>query len=62
MKNNFVVLGIGNSGTLFPLSTSKHQSRAIGYANMCNRETSVKKCSDLEVIEYMESFYVLNLD
>lgn len=62
MKNNFVVLGIGNSGTLFPLATSKHQSIAIGYAYMCKGETSIKTCSDVELLTYMKSFYVLNLD
>lgn len=62
MKNNFVVLGIGESGVLFPLATSKSHGKAIGYANICNRDTSVKRCSDVEVLKYMESFYVLNLD
>jgi hypothetical protein len=62
MKDNFVVLGIGNSGRKFPLATSKNQSRAIGYANMCKSETSIKPCSDVEVLKYMESFYILNLD
>lgn len=62
MKKNFVVMAIGNSGTLFPLATSKSQSSAVGYANMCNRETFVKRCTDVEVLRFMESFYVLNLD
>lgn len=59
---NFVVLGIGNSGNQFPLAVSKHECRAIGYANMLNRDTSIKKCSEIEVLKYMETFYVLNLD
>ena len=62
MKNNFVVLGIGNSGRRFPLAISKNHSKAIGYADMCAIETSVKPCSDIEVLKYMESFYILNLD
>lgn len=62
MKKNFVVLGVGNSGTQFPLAMSRHQCRAIGYANMLNRDTSVKSCSEFEVLEYMEKYYVLNLD
>lgn len=62
MKKYFVVLGIGNSGKQFPLAISKYQNRAIGYAEMLNRDTSVKSCSDVKVLEYMESFYVLNLD
>lgn len=62
MKNNFVVLGTGNSGMQFPLAISKNQSKAIGYANMCSRDTSIRPCTDVEVLKYMESFYVLNLD
>lgn len=62
MKDNFVVLGTGNSGAQFPLATSKNQSKAIGYSNMCSRDTSVRPCTDFEVLKYMESFYVLNLD
>lgn len=62
MKKNFVVLGIGHSGTQFPLAISKHQCRAIGYANMLKRDASIKPCSDVEVVEYMNKYFVINLD
>ena len=61
-KSRFVVLGIGNSGTKYPMAVSSSQSIAIGYAHMCKCDTSIKPCSDLEVLDYMEKFYVLNLD
>lgn len=61
-KSRFVVLGIGNSGAKYPMAVSSSQSSAIGYANMCKCDTSVKHCSDLEVLDYMEKFYVINLD
>ena len=62
MKDRFVVLGIGNSGIKYPIAVSSSQSIAIGYAHMCKCDTSIKPCSDLEVLDYMEKFYVLNLD
>lgn len=61
-KSRFVVLSIGNSGTKYPMAVSSSQSIAIGYAHMCKCDTSIKPCSDLEVLDYMEKFYVLNLD
>lgn len=62
MKHRFVVLGIGNSGEKYPMAISSSQSSAIGYANMCKCNTHVKSCSDVEVLDYMGKFYVLNLD
>lgn len=62
MKKYFVVLGVGNSGKKFPLAVSSVQSKAVGYADMCECNTSVRKCTDTEVLGYIEKFYVLNLD
>ena len=62
MKTFFVVLSNGTKGNKMALAVSESQSKAIGYAYMCKQETYVKKCNDDEVIEYMQSFYVLNLD
>jgi hypothetical protein len=62
MEKTYIVLGVGDSGMLFPLAKSKHQSRAIGYSISLSCNTSIKTCYEDEVRKYSESYHLLNLD
>lgn len=58
----FIVFWKDDREEFFPMAYSTSQSSAVGYANLCERDTYIKRCSFNDALKYIEKFYMVNLD
>ena len=56
-----LVTSINSEGDSFPLAWSKDKRLAMEYANLCFRDCIVKTITDVQLMSYLEKYYLIEL-
>lgn len=56
-----LVTSTNSEGYSFPLAWSKDKRLAMEYADLCFRDCSVKTITDVQLLSYLEKYYLIEL-